>query len=93
MLCFTMGYFTVDVLDCLARKDGNFLVHAMLSMLLVGGTSMHPVHRKLRSASKGSMVELSTPFLHRWKRSKARGDFYVFYVLFTLCRIVSTNIL
>ena len=61
----------------------------MLARLaLVCGTSLHPVHRQLRSASKGSIVEFSTPFLHRWKRSKARGDFLVFYVVFLLVRVV-----
>mmetsp|Transcript_7183 Transcript_7183/g.10578 ORF Transcript_7183/g.10578 Transcript_7183/m.10578 type:complete len:215 (+) Transcript_7183:85-729(+) len=88
ILSFTLGYFTVDLMDCILRRDVQFFIHAILSIVLIGGSAIHPAHRELRSASKGCLLELSTPFLHRWQRTKGKVDFYVFYALFFLCRII-----
>ena len=49
---------------------------------------MHSIHGKLRSVSKGSLVELSTPFFHKWQRTKRKRDYAIFYIVFFFCRLV-----
>lgn len=88
LLAASFGYFTIDFFDCIIRKDYMFTFHAILSVGLTYGCSLHPVHGKLRSASKGSLVELSTPFLHSWKRNKTKESYVRFYLLFFLCRVL-----
>lgn len=62
-------------------------VHAILSILLIAGSYLHPIHGRLRSASKGSLVELSTPFYHQWKQTKRKSHFIMFYMIFFFCRV------
>ena len=62
--------------------------HAVLAILLIWGGSKHAIHGELRSVSKGCLVEVCTPFLHKWQRTKSKRDYTIFYILFFFCRVV-----
>ena len=85
---FSRGYFLVDLFDCIQRKDWVFTGHAVITITLNVGTSMSPIHYALRSASKGFMTELSSPFYRWWTVSKSFHIYAVFYFTFVLCRLV-----
>lgn len=69
------------------RLDAMFTVHAILSLMLNTGSGISSVHRELRSASKGFFAEASTPFLNRWKRTKSKTDFLIFFASFAISRV------
>ena len=88
-LAFSLAFFATDLLDCVVRRDLPFLLHAILSIALnVGAAALpgHPLH-ELRSLSKGFLVEASTIFLNRWKRTHRREDYVTFFAVFIVCRI------
>lgn len=87
--CFTMSYFLVDLVDCLVRKDGIFVIHALLALGICGGCYLSPLHHNvLRTVSQGAWVEVSTVALHRWYTTQSKRDYSIYFVLFTICRIL-----
>jgi len=85
---FSISYFLVDLIDCTARRDVPFFIHAVVSIGLIVFTQTSPVHKELMSVSKGFLCELSTPSLHRWRTTKAKSDFVIFLGIFTCCRMI-----
>lgn len=81
------AFFIMDLVDCINRRDIVFTIHAILSLGLCR-INMTPKYYNLRMASQGSFAELSTPFLWRWKNTKAKTDFHIFGVIFFFCRLV-----
>lgn len=65
-----------------------FFVHAVISLALNFSTGGTARHRALKSASKGMLAEGSTPFLNHWKKSKSYLSFFIFFLSFTLFRII-----
>jgi len=78
----------VDLYDCIRRKDWVFTGHAIITLTLNVGTHTSPIHYALRSASKGYMTEISSPFYRWWTVTKSFHVYVIFYVLFFLCRLV-----
>ena len=87
-ILFAISYFAVDIIDCIFTKDIAFLVHAILSLALNVSCLRTPLHLSLRSVSKGALIEISTPFLHKWHTSKKKIDFQVFLAVFTVSRMI-----
>mmetsp|Transcript_26256 Transcript_26256/g.60375 ORF Transcript_26256/g.60375 Transcript_26256/m.60375 type:complete len:166 (+) Transcript_26256:442-939(+) len=87
-LSFTSCYFVVDMVDCILRKDFMFLFHAVISLALMLGSSLSPVHYKLHSYHKGMLTEGSTPMLNCWQKTKKKIHYIFFFALFTIFRIV-----
>ncbi|KAL7525211.1 hypothetical protein ACHAWF_001257 [Thalassiosira exigua] len=87
-LCWSISFFLVDLLDTVVRRDAMFFVHAVVSLALNICTGSTARHRMLRSVSKGFFTESSTPFLNYWKKSKSYSSFLVFFLVFTLCRMI-----
>lgn len=64
------------------------MIHAT-AVLAIGAINWsRPLHRQLRFHSKAYMCELSSPPLHRAKRTRKPLDFIVFALTFTACRIL-----
>lgn len=57
---YSVGFFIVDLADCIKRGDAVFFLHAILTLGLNLGTCSSVVHRGLRSSSKGFLAEAST---------------------------------
>jgi len=87
-IAFSVGFFVVDFVDCAVRGDIMFLIHSVISLALNLMSGLSGVHRQLRSTSKGFFAEVSTPFLNQWKKTKTKRDFIIFFISFTLCRII-----
>lgn len=89
-LCWSISHFVLDLLDTIVRRDAMWFVHAVISLALNVFTGSSARHRALRSVSRGFFTEGSTPFLNYWKKSKSHASFVIFFLSFTLCRIVWT---
>ncbi|KAL7437192.1 hypothetical protein ACHAXH_003088 [Discostella pseudostelligera] len=87
-LCWSISFFIVDLLDAVVRGEIMWIVHAIISLALNVLTGRNAKHRVLRSVSKGFFAEASTPFLNHWKKSKSYLSFIMFFIAFTLCRVV-----
>mmetsp|Transcript_4263 Transcript_4263/g.8999 ORF Transcript_4263/g.8999 Transcript_4263/m.8999 type:complete len:228 (-) Transcript_4263:96-779(-) len=85
---FSIAYFVVDLFDCVVRKDVPFFIHSVVSIVIAAKGYFDPALRGARLASRGFLIELSSPQLHVWQRSKKKVDFVAFFLLFTACRIV-----
>ena len=81
------AFFIIDLVDCINRRDIVFAIHAILTLGLCR-INLIPKYYSLRMGSQGSFLELSTPFLWRWKKTKAKTDFKIFGVIFFFCRLV-----
>ena len=88
-LCYSSSFFVVDIIDeGFVNRDIMWTTHGLISLGLNLGTAMSPVHRQLRSVSKGYLVEGSTLPFNNWKRSKSYMSFVVFFASFTVCRVI-----
>lgn len=58
--CWSSSFFIVDIIDCVIRRDLMWGFHGVISLVLNVCTASSPVHRGLRSASKGFFTEGST---------------------------------
>lgn len=87
-ILWTLGYFLVDLLDCLWRRDVAFSLHAIFCIVLGTGCYTSPVFRLLRINSKALLCELSSPFLHIAKRTRTPLHFLMFALVFMLCRVL-----
>ena len=58
--CWSSSFFIVDIIDCIIRRDLMWGFHGVISLVLNVCTASSPVHRGLRSASKGFFTEGST---------------------------------
>jgi TLC domain len=85
---WSLGYFVVDLWDCLLRWDVQYSIHAVACLSLGVANYASPVLRQLRMNSKAAMCELSTPVLHVAKTTRRPAHFALFGLAFTLCRIV-----
>lgn len=59
-LCWSVSFFIVDLLDCIVRREGMWMAHAVISLILNVLTGWNAQHRILRSVSKGFFAEAST---------------------------------
>jgi hypothetical protein len=59
-ICWSVSFFVVDLIDCIVRGEAMWFVHAVISLALNLLTAQFPMHRKLRSVSKGFFAEAST---------------------------------
>ncbi|KAK1735863.1 hypothetical protein QTG54_013569 [Skeletonema marinoi] len=88
-LCYSSSFFVVDIIDeGFINRDVMWTAHGVISLGLNLGTAMSPLHRQLRSVSKGYLVEGSTLPFNYWKRSKSYGSFVVFFASFTVFRVM-----
>jgi TLC domain len=87
-ILWSLGYFGVDLMDCIYRQDVEYTLHALFCVVLGMANYVSPVCRELRMNSKALMCELSSPFLHLSKRTRNPLHFAIFAFVFTLCRIL-----
>lgn len=87
-ILWTFGYFCVDLVDTLLRRDVAFSLHAILCLVLGMGCYTSPIFRLLRINSKALLCELSSPLMHVAKRTREPLHFLLFAIVFFLCRIV-----
>jgi hypothetical protein len=87
-ILWSSGYFIVDTIDCLLRRDAAYLLHALFCLLLGFANYLTPLLRALRMNSKATFCELSNSFLHLSKKTRNPVHFALFATVYTLCRIV-----
>jgi hypothetical protein len=87
-ILWSLGYFGVDLIDCIFRKDVEYTLHALFCVVLGVSNYVSPAQRELRMNSKALLCELSSPFLQLSKRTRNPLHFAVFALVFTLCRIL-----
>ena len=89
VVLFSLGYFAVDLVDCIVRSDVQFLLHAVFCLTLGMAFFQTPVClTPLRITSKSVFCEASTPLLHYAKQTQRPAAFGLFALVFTLCRIL-----
>lgn len=59
-VCWSVGFFVVDLVDSVTRRELMWTVHAVLSLVLNVATGFVPRHVVLRSRSRGFLTEAST---------------------------------
>jgi hypothetical protein len=87
-ILWSLGYFSVDLVDCLWRKNVAFSLHAIFCIVLGIGCYTSPAFRLLRINSKALLCELSSPFMHLAKQTREPLHFIIFALAFFACRIV-----
>ena len=87
-ILFSLSYFVLDFVDCLIRLDYAYTAHAFFCLTLGVGNYITPICRILRTNSKASMVEISSPFLHMAKTTRKPWHFLLFVIVFTCCRMI-----
>lgn len=87
-ILWSLGYFGVDLIDCLVRLDWEYSLHAIFCVVLGVSNYISPVCRVLRMNSKAQLCELSSPFLYLAKSTRKPLHFAIFALVFTLCRIL-----
>jgi len=90
---FSIGYFLIDLLDCVVRRDGIYGLHAFLCLSLGFSNATSPLCRMMRSNSKSTFLELSNPFMHLAKTTRQPLHFAMFAAVFTAVRMVWLPIL
>jgi len=87
-ILWSLGYFGVDLVDCLIRLDWEYSLHAIFCVVLGVSNYISPVCRVLRMNSKAQLCEVSSPFLYLSKSTRKPLHFALFALVFTLCRVV-----
>ena len=87
-ILWSIGYFTVDLIECTYRMDMAYLFHAFVCLALGLFNYTLPLSRELRMNSKASFCELSNPFMHLSRKTRRPLHFLTFTFVYTLCRIV-----
>ena len=85
---FSLTYFCLDAVDSVrVGKYLMLLAHHVPTLGLFGAVVAFPNMLTSRYASKILIVEITTPFLERWRSSKSKGDFKVLmaFYLFRVC--------
>ena len=70
---FSCTYFIVDTLDAAAGRRWAMLVaHHLPTLILFGSEALFPRMLQLKYASRIMIIEISTPLLTRWRRSRRK---------------------
>lgn len=86
---FSCTYFIVDTLDAAAGGRWAMLVaHHLPTLILFGSEALFPRMLQLKYASRIMIIEISTPLLTRWRRSRRKSHFVQFMAVFFLVRVV-----
>jgi len=87
-ILWSLGYFFVDIIDCLLIRDWTYLFHAVCCFVLGMANYHTPILFRLKANSKGTYCELSNPLMHLAKKTRNPIHFAAFAVMFTFCRIL-----
>jgi hypothetical protein len=88
VILWSLGYFVVDIVDCVLEREYTFLFHGIISFICGLLNYNLPLMRGLRMNSKAALMETSSIVLHQAQKTKDQLTFVVFGILFTACRIV-----
>ena len=88
VLHFSTSYFLADTLESvMAKKFDMVVAHHLPSLALFGAQPLFPQMLSLRYGSRLLIIEVSTPLLTRWRRSKRKDHFQQFMAVFFLMRV------
>mmetsp|Transcript_24767 Transcript_24767/g.51502 ORF Transcript_24767/g.51502 Transcript_24767/m.51502 type:complete len:237 (-) Transcript_24767:89-799(-) len=87
-ILWSLGYFVVDSIDCVVRRDVQYLFHAACCLILGLANYQIPILFRLKMNSKATYCEMSNPFMHLAKSTRNPVHFALFALVFTCCRIV-----
>jgi hypothetical protein len=87
-ILWAMAFYAVDCVDCLSRGRVAYTVHALLCCTFAIAALHVPFCRELRYSSRIAQFAWSTPVLHYAMATRKPRDFFVFALVFFLCRIV-----
>ena len=75
VLHFSTSYFLADTLESvMAKKFDMVVAHHLPSLALFGAQPLFPQMLSLRYGSRLLIIEVSTPLLTRWRRSKRKDQ-------------------
>jgi hypothetical protein len=85
---FSGMYFLSDTLmSAVAKKWDVVFAHHLPTLVLFGSQYFFPVMQEQKWASRLLLIELSTPLLTRWRRSKRKDHFQQFMAMFFVVRV------
>lgn len=87
-ILWSLGYFTVDIVDCTVRRDWTYLFHGAACLVLGLANYQTPVLFRLKMNSKATYCELSNPLMHLAKTTRHPVAFFAFACVFTVCRML-----
>ena len=87
-ILWSMGYFGIDLFECIYRRDVEYTLHAVFCLILGASNYLSPVCRILRMNSKAAFCEISSSFLHLSKQTRKPIHFALFALVYTFCRIL-----
>ena len=87
-ILFSLSYFVVDLGESIRQSDGPYTVHALFCLILGGFNYTTPLCQQLRTNSRATLTELSSPFLHAAKQTRNPLHFLLFVIVFSCCRIL-----
>ena len=85
--CSFMYFFSDTIMSALARKWDVVFAHHVPSLILFGSQVVLPSMQENYWGSRILLIELSTPLLTRWRRSKRKDHFQQFMLVFFLVRV------
>ena len=89
VLHLSSTYFMVDTLDALRNRRWKMLIfHHFPSVALFASQPLFPAMLAGRWASRLLLIEMSTPLLTRWRRSRRKDHFQQFMAVFFCVRVV-----
>jgi len=87
-ILWSIAYFIVDTIDSTSRFHLAYSLHGAIALGLGLGNYNIPMLRQLRMNSKASYIETSSLLLPYVKRYRKPWLFFIFALVFTMCRII-----
>jgi|EP01043_Picozoa_sp_COSAG02_P011586 hypothetical protein len=85
--CSFMYFLSDTIMSAVARKWDVVFAHHVPTLILFGGQVVFPIMQEDKWGSRILLIELSTPLLTRWRRSKRKDHFQQFMLVFFFVRV------
>jgi hypothetical protein len=85
---WSMGYFILDIVDCLYMGHILYTAHGLVCLLLGFANYNVPLLKELRMNSKATYIETSSILLYQVKQYRKPWLFVIFAITYTCCRIL-----
>jgi len=87
-ILWSLGYFIVDILDTVVRRDWTYMFHGVACFVLGLANYNTPILFRLKMNSKATYCDLSNPLMHLAKTTRNPVIFFAFACMFTVCRML-----
>eukprot|EP00529_Nitzschia_sp_RCC80_P028789 CAMPEP_0113494512 /NCGR_PEP_ID=MMETSP0014_2-20120614/29143_1 /TAXON_ID=2857 /ORGANISM="Nitzschia sp." /LENGTH=328 /DNA_ID=CAMNT_0000388403 /DNA_START=205 /DNA_END=1191 /DNA_ORIENTATION=- /assembly_acc=CAM_ASM_000159 len=89
-IMWSVGYFVVDIVDCVVANEGHltYTLHGAVCLVLGLCNYNLPLLYRLKMNSRAAFIETSSILLYQVKQYRHPVLFLIFAAVYTLCRIV-----